>query len=93
MDFRTPMVLADFQEHGVQLQEEAMTKSEAQRKFPADTVTLRCLFCGKEKSFALDSPEARGIFNFYCSGECEDNSVWSDGPAANATRIDEEGTT
>jgi len=35
-------------------------------------VELPCLNCGKKYRFALDSPEANGIFNVFCNGECED---------------------
>lgn len=38
-----------------------------------DKIKLPCLECGKEYEFAIDSNEAKGIFNVFCpGGECED---------------------
>jgi hypothetical protein len=37
-----------------------------------ETVVMLCLNCQKPHTFALDSLEARGIFNVFCDGECED---------------------
>lgn len=46
-----------------------MTKTDDKKK--AD-VLLRCLYCKKERLFPEGSLEARGVFNFFCDGECED---------------------
>lgn len=36
-------------------------------------IVLSCIYCGKEHSFAEESPEANDILNVYCpGGECED---------------------
>ena len=38
-----------------------------------ETIQLPCLECGKLHTFAIDSNEARGIFNVFCSDkDCED---------------------
>lgn len=39
----------------------------------SEQVSLPCIYCGKVYEFALDSPEANGIFNVFCPDEdCED---------------------
>ena len=39
---------------------------------PAEKVELPCLNCGKVHRFLTNSNEAKGIFNVFCNGECED---------------------
>lgn len=39
---------------------------------PEEKIEMPCLHCGKVWEFPLDSNQARGIFNVFCDGECED---------------------
>ena len=37
-----------------------------------EMIELPCLYCSKLINFKITSNEARGIFNVFCSGDCED---------------------
>jgi endogenous inhibitor of DNA gyrase (YacG/DUF329 family) len=41
-----------------------------------DTINMPCLNCGKPVEVDIDSYEANGVFNVFCSGDCEDRYAW-----------------
>ena len=42
-----------------------------------EKIKLPCLECGKILEFSIESNEAKGIFNVFCTGgECEDKYAW-----------------
>ena len=41
-------------------------------RFKRTKIKMNCINCGKTIFYDKDSDEAKGIFNVFCSGDCED---------------------
>ena len=41
-------------------------------EFKRTKIKMNCINCGKTIFYDKDSDEAKGIFNVFCSGDCED---------------------